>query len=411
MALANRLNDKKVRAASKPGMYGDGGNLYLMVDRKDPELKSWVFRFEVHGKRRHMGLGAFPKVSLAKARELRDDARKLVAAGTDPIIARGGAQQAAAAVLSVKQACERYLEAQKAKWKTADHIKQIRQRLRDFVFPVIGHLPIGTIGVAEAKQVLAPIWTAKNPTAGRTRQYLEDVINWAAHEGFRSEDLSNPFDVERLKWALPLGIHEVKSHPALSYTEAPAFLAELRFQDGVKARALELTLLCATRIGDIVGGGKAHSEPMKWSHVDLAEKTWTVPDTKMGRPHVVPLSDAAMTVLAQMQRHRDPATDYVFPGAKRGTVLSDATLRYLIAAMGYQGIATTHGMRSTFKTWAEEVGSFDTLVVEAALAHAKKGMAAPYHRGDYLRKRRVLMAAWAAFLEGEAMGSVVPMRA
>jgi integrase len=163
---------------------------------------------------------------------------------------------------------------------------------------------------------------------------------------------------------------------------------------------LEFIALCGVRVGDVVGGGKAHSEPMKWAHINLAEKTWQIPDTKMSRPHVVPLSVPAMKVLEQMRRYRDPKSDVVFPGAKRGTVLSDATLRHMLKKMGMAGIATTHGFRSALKTWASEETSFDRDVVEAALAHAKDALASAYHRGSFLDKRRRLMAAWGKFLEG-----------
>ena len=347
-----------------------------------------------------MGLGAFPKVSLAKARELRDDARKLVAAGIDPIIARGGAQQAAASALSVKQACERYLEAQKAKWRTAGHIKQMRQRLRDYVHPILGHMPIADIKMAEAKQVLAPIWTVKNPTASRVRQYLEDVINWAEHEGLRSEDMPNPFEEKRIKWAFPLGIHKVKSHPALSFEAAPSFLTELRAIEGVKAKALEFVMLTATRIGDLVGGGKQHSVPMLWSHIDPVEKTWRIPDTKKSRPHTVPLSDAALRVLDTMRAYRKPGSDIVFPGSNGADVLSSATLRHMLKAMGYGGKMSTHGARSMFRTWAAERTHASKDIIEMSLAHAQSALDEAYMRGELLNKRRQLMSAWADYLEG-----------
>ena len=203
-----------------------------------------------------------------------------------PIAARGTARHVAAAALSVEDACEKYIEAQRAKWKTASHVEQIEKRLRDYVYPVIGHLPIAEIKAAEVRQVLAPIWTTKNPTAGRVRQYMEDVTNWSIDEGIRADE-SNPFEIKRIKYAFPLGIHKPANHPALPFERAPAFLAELRAVEGVKARAMELVMLTAVRIADICGGGKAHSEPMRWAHVDLPGALWTVPDTKMGRPHVV----------------------------------------------------------------------------------------------------------------------------
>jgi integrase len=404
------LNDVKVKAARGRGLYGDGGGLYLQITTKGH--KSWVYRFRIHGRLRTMGLGPFPAVSLKAARIAHGEAKALRDAGTDPIIARGAKRQVAAAALSVEATCEEYIEAQKAKWKTADHVKQIRQRLRDYVYPIIGHLPIADIKLAEAKQVLVPIWTAKNPTAGRVRQYLEDATNWAIHEGVRLDE-SNPFEVKRLRFALPFGIHEATSHPALSFEQAPAFLAELRAQESVKAKAMQLVMLTATRIADLCGGGKAHSVPMLWSHVDLPNALWTIPDTKMGRPHSVPLSKPALRLLGEMRRFKDPESDFVFPGANAGTVLNPATLRHMLKAMGHGGEVTTHGMRACFKTWAAESTNFEKDVIEACLAHAKSELDSAYHRGSFLPMRAQLMALWGAFLEGEAVslgGQVVALR-
>ena len=178
---------------------------------------------------------------LKAARIAHGEAKKLRDAGIDPIIARGAKRQVAASALSVQHASESYIKAQRARWKTARHVKQIRQRLRDYVYPIIGHLPIADIKGAEVRQVLMPIWSTKNPTAGRMRQYMEDVTNWAIHEGIRTDE-SNPWETKRTQWALPLGIHTVVSHPALSFEQAPAFLAEVRQQKGVKAKALEFTM-------------------------------------------------------------------------------------------------------------------------------------------------------------------------
>jgi integrase len=177
----------------------------------------------------------------------------------------------------------------------------------------------------------------------------------------------------------------------------------LRREKGVKAKALEFVMLTAVRIADICGGGKDHSVPMQWSHVDMSGQFWTIPDTKMGKPHIVPLSDPAVLLLAEMRRFRDPKTDFVFPGSKRGTVINASTLRYLLQNMGYAGIATTHGMRATFNTWALEETSYEEKIIDSCLAHAQDEQDAAYHRGSYLDERRRLMAAWADFCDGRTI--------
>jgi integrase len=405
------LNDVKAKAARKRGLHADGGGLYLQVTEKGH--RSWVYRYRIHGRLRTMGLGSYPDTTLRAARIAHGEAKKLRDAGTDPIIARGVKRQVAASALSVQTACESYIMAQRARWKTEGHADQVKQRLRHHVYAIIGHLPIADIKLAEAKQVLVPIWQTKNPTAGRVRQYLEDTVNWAIHEGIRTDE-SNPFEIKRLRFALPFGIHKVTSHPSLPFELAPAFLTELRAQPGVKAKVMEFTMLCATRIADITGGGKERSEPMKWSHVDLPGALWRIPDTKMSRPHVVPLSEPAMRLLGEMQRFRDPESNYVFPGAVAGTVFNSATLRHMLKDMGHGGAVTVHGMRACFRTWASESTNFEKDIVEAALAHQQSELDQAYMRGTYLAKRRQLMALWGSYLEGETVslgGQVVALRA
>jgi integrase len=405
------LSAVEVKAARTRGLYHDGGGLYFQVT--DKGSRSWVYRFKLRNRTRYMGLGAFPAVSLKEARDKHVEAQRLARAGVDPIIARGAQRQIAASARSVQATCEAYVEAQRARWKVARNVVQIKQRLRDFVYTVIGHLAIADISLAEAKQVLVPIWTTKHPTANVVRRYMEEVVNYAIHEGLRSDE-SNPFEMKRLKYSLPVGVHKTKNFPALPYEQAPAFLPELRKQGGVKAKALEFIMLTATRIGDITGGGKDHSVPMLWSHVDLPGALWVIPDTKMSKPHTVPLSEPALRLLGEMQAYRDLSSDFVFPGRWAGTSLSPVTVRQLLRKMGYGGLATPHGMRSCFRTFASETTPVEKDVVESCLAHAQGELDAAYHRGSYLAKRRALMALWASYLEGETVslgGSVVALRA
>jgi integrase len=403
-----RLKDKAIKATTEPGRYNDGGGLYFIVTERGG--RSWEYRFDLNGKRRYMGLGGYPDVTLGKARELHQVATAMVRAGTDPINARKADKQIAASSLSVMEAAERYLAVKEVDWETERYPEQIRERLDTYVRPTIGDLPISDIGLAEAKRVLEPIWNTIRPTAKRIRQHLEGAVNWAIAEGVRKAEF-NPFEVKRLEFSLSFADQKVTHRASLAHEQAPEFIALLRAeQESVKTLALEFVVLNAVRVADVVGGGKQHSEPMRWSHVNLVEKTWRIPDTKMGRPHVVPLSDAALRVLARVKRFRDPKTNYVFPGAVKGTVISDATLRYLIADLGYKGLATTHGFRATFRTWASDTTTYEKGVIEAALAHAQGELDSAYHRGSYLSKRKKLMAAWAGYLAGEAVrseGSVV----
>ena len=412
MSKRKALTDAVVKPlAKRPGLHGDSRCLYLQVT--DKLNASWIVRFYMPGDKtpKSMGLGAYPEVPLKQARLARDEALRLRDAGVNPIEARKGKLRALSSALTVKDACEAYLTAQRARFRTERHVRQMQQRLRDFVFPSIGHLPIADIKGTEARLVLSPIWQSKHKTAGRVRQYMEDTTNWATHAGVRPEDLPNPWETKRTQWDFPLGIHKTKSHASLPFEDAPAFFAELRAQNNVKSLALQFIMLCAVRVGDIVGGGKATSTPMLWEHLDLPNRTWLVPDTKTSAELRVPLSDAALRVLDQVKQFKDASSGYVFPGAKRGSCISDATLRYLLRDMGRD--FTTHGMRSTFKTFCAEVTNYDRSVIEAALAHRAPELDRIYHRGDFFRKRAQLMAVWAAFLEGEpvkATGEVLALR-
>jgi integrase len=326
----------------------------------------------------------------------------LVKDGVDPIEARSAKRVREATASTVQEACEAYIEAQRPRFKTQRHVDQMRQRLSTYVYPRIGGRMIADIGLAEIEAVLTPIWQTKNRTAMRVRQYLENAIDWSIAKKIRSND-SNPAEVKKLRFVLPFGIRETKHRASLPYDQAPSFMAELRATDGIKARCLEFVMLCAVRIGDIVGGGKEHSEPMKWSHVDLAERVWVIPDTKMSKSHSVPLSSAAVAVLVEMRQHRDAKTNFVFPGASRGSCIADSTLRYLIYDMGYKGLMTTHGARACFRTWASECTDYPKDIIEMALAHAQSELDQAYMRGNFLAKRRALMSDWASFLEGEAV--------
>ena len=404
----HKLTANEVKVFTGPGRLHDGGGLYFYANERGG--RSWEYRFERNGKRKTMGLGGYPAVTLGKVRELHRAAVAQVTAGIDPIAARKANRQVVASSLSVMDAAEAYITAMQADWKTERYPDQIRERLETYVRPVIGDMAISDIQLAEAKLVLAPIWNKIRPTAKRIRQHLEGAVNWAISEGHR-QDESNPFEVKRLKFSLSFADQKVTHFASLAHEQAGEFVSLLRAQqESVKTLALEFVVLNAVRVADVVGGGKQHSEPMRWSHVNLVEKTWRIPDTKMGRPHVVPLSDAALRVLARVKRFRDPKTNYVFPGAVKGTVISDATLRYLIADLGYKGLATTHGFRATFRTWASDTTTYEKGVIEAALAHAQGELDSAYHRGSYLSKRKKLMATWAGYLAGEAVrseGSVV----
>jgi integrase len=240
--------------------------------------------------------------------------------------------------------------------------------------------------------VLEPIWRIKPETAGRVRGRIEVILDWAKSRGLRQGE--NPARWRgHLQYQLPARskVRRVKHHPALPYAELPGFMAELREQEGVGARALEFTILTAARTGEIIGA--------KRNEANTAEKLWTVPAERMkaGKEHRVPLSGRALTILRDVTALQTGDDAFIFGGGKQGKPLSNMTMAAVLHRMGYANV-TVHGFRSTFRDWAAERTNFPNEVVEMALAHAVSNrVEAAYRRGDLFEKRRRLMAEWSTF--------------
>lgn len=392
-SVINKLSAAGVAKESAPGLYSDGGGLYLQVAKGGS--KSWIFRFMIAGKPRYMGLGSIDTFSLREARERAKEARKLVADGIDPIDARrekiAAARADDAKLVSFSEAAKRYIKAHEAGWKNPKHADQWRNTLATYADPIIGPLSVAKVDTAHIMQIIEPIWTEKTETASRVRGRIESVLDWATARRYRSGD--NPARWRgHLDKLLPARakVAKVRHHPAMPYTELPAFMQRLRALDSISANALEFTILTAVRTSEAIGATEAE--------FDLNAKVWTIPAERMkaNRPHRVPLSDRVIEILKTTPREAD--SQYVFPGAKRGKPLSNMAMLELLQGMeGSEGL-TVHGFRSTFRDWAAERSSFPREIAEAALAHVVKDKTeAAYQRGDLLEKRRRLMVGWAAF--------------
>jgi integrase len=405
-----RLTALKVEKARDPGMYADGGGLYLRVT---PErTKNWVLRFMLDRRPRWMGLGPLALYGLQEARAKALDARRKRHEGIDPIEARRAerAQQRldAAKVITFKECAESYINAHRAGWRNGKHARQWGATLSTYAYPFIGALPVQTIDIALVLRVLEPIWTAKPETANRVRGRLESILDFAKVRGYR--DGENPARWRgHLDKQLPAcsKIRKVEHHAALPYAELPPFLASLREQEGIAARALEFSILTAARTGEVIGAC--------WNEVDLLDKVWKVPAARMKahREHRVPLSGRALAILDEMQAARHGGA-FVFPGGKPGRPLSNMAFLMLLRRMGRSDL-TAHGFRSSFRDWAAERTNFPSEVAEMALAHAVGNkVEAAYRRGDLFEKRRRLMQQWATFCTtapvGERRGNVTPIR-
>ncbi|MBI5780742.1 MAG: integrase arm-type DNA-binding domain-containing protein [Rhodocyclales bacterium] len=362
--------------------------------------RSWVLRVAIGTRRRDIGLGSYPEVSLAEAREKARAMRQKIREGIDPIEERKAAKARAALEAAKNKTFEEcanaYIEANRAGWKNAKHRQQWHNTLATYAFPLIGHLPVASIDTGLVLSVLQQpvgegktLWLDKTETAVRLRTRIEAVLDWATVRGYRSGD--NPARWKgHLEHELPSKnkIKQVKHHPALPYAEIGAFMAELRQREGMAARALEFVILTATRSGEVRGA--------TWNEIDLDARLWVIPASRMkaAKEHRVPLADEAVKLLQSLPRIE--GNPYVFPAPRAGK-LSDMALTMLLRRMGRDDL-TVHGFRSTFRDWAAETTAYPREVCEHALAHKlADGVEAAYQRGDLLAKRARLMADWARY--------------
>jgi integrase len=406
----NRLSALKVERTKRPGMYADGGGLYLRV--AEGGSKQWIFRYVTNGRLRDMGIGPCHTLTLAVARERATEARKLRLEGIDPI-AHKHAQRAAGVVaaanaMTFRQCAEGFIQDNAKKWDNVKHREQWERTLVKYVYPTLGNLPVASIDTPLVLKVVKPLWERIPDTASRVRGRIENVLGWATVHHFRLGDNPARWN-QHLEHALPARAEVAKTehHAALPYAEAPAFMRELRQRDSVTARCLEFIALTATRLNE--------ARYATWSEIDLTDRVWTVPGERMKgskktrKEHKVPLSDAAIAVLKEMLAIRQ--SDYVFPGSRAGRPVGKN--EPLKLAKSISGIdITAHGMRSTFRDWAAECTSFPREVAEMALAHTiPNAVEAAYRRGDLFEKRRKLMQAWADFCAKPShRGEVVAIR-
>ncbi|WP_273411819.1 tyrosine-type recombinase/integrase [Elstera cyanobacteriorum] len=382
--FAKGLSAKQVQTIRESGMYADGNGLYLNV--KPTGARSWIFRYTINGRRREMGIGPYPLLSLAEAREKAFELKKDVTLRKiDPLDDR---RTATAASVTFEKCAIDYITAMSPQWSNPKHAAQWASTLSKYAFPVIGSMATSEIDTAAVLRVIEPLWRDKTETASRLRGRLETILDVAKVKGYRTGD--NPARWGgNLELLLPARgvVAPVEHHAALTYADVPAFWQQLKDQNGTGARALEFLILTAARSGEVIGA--------RWDEIDLEAGTWTIPTERMKArvEHVVPLSPAAISLLQSLPR----IGEFCFPGRGRGSSISNMTMTQQIRRMGFE--VTAHGFRSSFRTWAAEKTDFPHEVCEAALAHtvADKVVAA-YQRGTFFEKRRALMEQWAGYV-------------
>ena len=379
-----KLTAAKIKSLFQPGLHGDGGTLYLSV--APGGSKSWVQRLTIDGKRRDVGLGGFPLVGLAEARERAFENRKLARAGGDPLVAKRRAR-----VPRFREAAQRTFEANRPRWRNAKVEKTWMQQMELHAFPILGDMPVDKIGREGVLRVLTPIWTTKPEAARKLRQRIRATLRWAEARGHVEFNVAG----EAITGALP-AMPAVKQHfRALPYREVATALATVEASGASLAAklCLRLLVLTAARSGEARGA--------TWTEIDLDAREWRISGGRMkaGVEHRVPLSDAALAVLEQARRLGDDS-DLIFPSPmRRGRLLSDMTLTKVLRDTGLADRATVHGFRSSFRDWCAETGK-PREIAEAALAHTVGGVEGAYFRSDLFERRRRLMNQWAAFATG-----------
>lgn len=425
--VAKELSAKAVRDLSKPGIHSVGGVPGLALQITDTGAKSWILRIVVGNRRRNIGLGGFPGVTLAMARERAREMRDLVFQGIDPLeekkAAKARLEAAQAQDLIFREAAKRYLRDKRESFKNpAKEGHMFESSMERYVYPFIGNMRVGEIERRHVYELLADnrFWFDKTPTASRVRARIERVLDWAKAMGYRHGDnpaawrggldhtLPSPRDLHKRK----------KQHqPALPVEQMPEFMADLRNHYTMTARCLELCILTAVRSGEV--------RKARWEEFDLKKGVWTIPAErmKMDRPHRVPLPACAVEMLNEIPRG---LSDLVFPGMG-GKPLSENTPGLLLRRMheakkkqdgkGYVDAVTgrtvvMHGFRSTFRDWAGERTSYPRNIIETALAHlVGDETERAYARGDLFEKRRQLMKSWADYCAGTGVqGNVTPIR-
>ena len=388
----DRLTALAAKTLSKPGRHGDGNGLYLNVAPSGS--KSWVQRIVIHGRRRDIGLGPYPAVSLARARDIAHDNRTAISQGRDPVAEKREARQAglrrAPSIPTFAEAAAQVIELRRPTWSNARHAAQWENTLAAYVHPVIGNKTVDSITPADAMAALTPIWTTKPETASRVRQRMETVMDWAVTQGYR---LDNPAGRSLLKVLPP--VKRLKEHrQALPYARVPDAVARIRESTADIPTKLAFEFLVLT------AGRSVEVRAAEWSEIDWEAAAWEIPAARMKarRPHRVPLSGRALEILKEAARFGG-GYGLVFPSARSGNAASPTTFIALLRRLGIP--AVPHGFRTSFRNWVAECTATPWAVAEAALAHnIGNSTEAAYMRSDLFDQRRALMDRWAAYVTG-----------
>ena len=385
MNRPKRLSAAFVKTVTTAGRYGDGrGGFGLSLLVKESSAgrlaRSWAQRLRINGQPCNVGLGTYPIVMLARAREKALENARLVESGGDPRVK-------AATTPTFSDCVDRTIDVMRPNWKHPRTEHQLRFFLTKHALPHIGKKPIDSITPGDVLEFLAPLAITTPASARKVKAALRQVFQWSVAQGLRQ---GNPAD-ENISHALPK-LSAKEHHKALPFAEVPAAIETIRQSRAWLATklAFEFLVLTACRSGEV--------RLADWSEIDRDTAVWTIPASRMksGREHRIPLSGAALAVL-DAARELSDGTGLVFPSAN-GRTQSDSTISKLLRENGIA--AVPHGFRSSFRDWCAEA-NIDRQTAEAALSHTiGNATEAAYMRSDVLALRRSAMTAWSEYLLG-----------
>ena len=391
MKRPNMLSATFVKTVKIPGRYGDGRgglglSLLVRTAARGHVTKCWMQSVRIYRRPTSIGLGRYPVVTLALARQRAFENAQAIAEGRDP------RRRAARRVPTFAEACETVIAIHAGSWKPGGRNEENwRSTLRDYVFPKLANMPVDAVTGTDVMAVLLPIWTTKTETAGRVRRRIGAVMKWAVAQGYRTDSPAG----DAISAALPNNNAQVTHRAALPHAQVGAAVAKVQRSGAYRGAVLsfEFLVLTAARSAEVRG--------VTWDEIDLEAAVWTIPAKRMkvAREHRVPLSDRALAVLDEARCELPRAGNLAFPSQK-GRMQGHHPMGKIMRKLEIG--AVPHGFRSSFRDWAAERTDAPREVCDLALAHVNSDrVEAAYRRSDLFERRRTLMQLWADYLAAE----------
>ena len=378
-----RLSTNKIKALTEPGRYHDADGLILNVTKR--LSKNWLQRLTINHRRRDLGLGPWPEVSVQEARERAFENKRAVVHGKNPLADKERK------VPTFREAALRFYKENLPRWKPGKNTQRWMDVIEKYSFPAFGDVAVNQVGREDVLRILTPIWTVKAEQARKLRQRVSLVLQWALAHGYVQTNIAG----EQINGALPSMTGTRQHHRCLHYGEVSAAMDTIEQSSaGLSAKlCLRFVILTAVRSGE--------ARSADWSDINIQERTWTIPAGKMKAKieHRVPLSDEAMRIIEQARMFHDES-GLLFPSpTQKGKPLNDMALFRVLRLAGLGDKTTTHGFRSAFRDFASERTSADHATMEICLAHAVgSSVERSYARSDLIVKRKILMQAWSNYL-------------